>query len=95
MIFEWDPEKNKTNFQKHGIYFDEAETVFEDIHALRIFDKEHSVDEERFIIIGFSGKERELMVCHCYKNGDEVIRIFSARRATDKEKKQYAERIGL
>jgi len=87
--FEWDPEKNKSNNKKHRIDFREAETVFEDDRAIEIYDDEHSQDEERFIIIGVSTKERELMVCHCYRNDGEVIRIFSARKATAREKDMY------
>ena len=89
MKFEWDPEKNNVNFNKHGVSFDEAETVFEDERAVTIYDEGHSCDEDRFIIIGISRKLRELTVCHCYRNGDDVTRIISARRATKNESKLY------
>jgi len=83
--FEWNPDKNKSNIKKHGVDFEEAETVFQDEMALELFDDEHSDNEDRYIIIGISSKTRELMVCHCYRNGGDVIRIFSARRATKNE----------
>jgi len=89
MKFEWDPDKNKKNNRKHRVDFSEAETVFEDDRAIEMFDEEHSDDEDRFIIIGLSTKERELMVCHCYRNGGEVVRIVSARKATRSEKELY------
>ena len=89
MRFEWNPEKNEINKRKHGVDFGEAETVFEDEMAITIFDEEHSDDEDRFKIIGISWKLRELTVCHCYRNGDEVTRIISARRATKSEIKLY------
>jgi len=87
--FEWDPDKNEINFKKHGVNFEEAETVFEDERAVTIYDDSHSESEDRFKIIGISRKLRELTVCHCYRNGDEVTRIISARRATKNESKLY------
>ena len=89
MRFEWDPDKNEINFKKHGVNFEEAETVFEDERAVTIYDDSHSESEDRFKIIGISRKLRELTVCHCYRNGDEVTRIISARRATKNESKLY------
>ena len=89
MKFEWDPEKNKKNIRKHRVDFREAETVFEDINAIEMYDDKHSHDEDRFAIIGKSTKERELMVCHCYRNDGDVIRLISARRATRGEKELY------
>ena len=89
MRFEWDPDKNEINFKKHGVNFEEAETVFEDERAVTIYDESHSDNEDRFKIIGISRKLRELTVCHCYRNGDEVTRIISARRATKNESKLY------
>ena len=94
MRFEWDLEKNKKNKRKHSVDFSEAETVFEDDNAIEIFDEEHSYDEDRFIIIGISTKERELMVCYCYRDSGEIIRIISARKATKSEREFY-ERGGL
>ena len=92
MRFEWNTDKNKSNIKKHGVDFNEAETVFQDEMALELFDDEHSNDEDRYIIIGISSKTRELMVCHCYRNGGDVIRIFSARRATKNEIALYERR---
>jgi uncharacterized DUF497 family protein len=85
MRFDRNPDKNKSNIKKNGVDFEEAETVFQDEMALELFDEEHSEDEDRYIIIGISSKTRELMVCHCYRNGGDVIRIISARRATKNE----------
>ena len=87
--FDWNEEKNGLNIQKHGISFKEAETVFNDINAIFLLDERHSFDEERFVIIGFSKKPRLLVVCHCYRESDTVIRIISARKANRKETKTY------
>jgi uncharacterized DUF497 family protein len=92
--FEWDPDKNKSNIKKHSVDFKEAETVFEDEYAIEIPDEEHSQYEERWIVIGMSRKERELFVCHCFRNASDVIRIFSARKATMSEKVLYERRKG-
>ena len=92
MKFDWNPNKNKSNIKKHGVDFEEAETVFQDEMALELFDDEHSEDEDRYIIIGLSSKTRELMVCHCYRNGGDIIRIISARRATKSEIALYERR---
>ena len=89
--FEWDENKNQINQKKHGIAFEEAQTVFYDADALVITDPEHSEKEERFIILGFSKKTNLLVVCHCYRSMDEIIRIISARKATAAETKQYNE----
>ena len=89
MKFTWDPDKNEINIKKHGVSFDEAETVFEDERAVTIYDEDHSADEERFRIIGMSRKLRELTVCYCSRNGDEITRIISARRATKNESELY------
>ena len=89
--FEWDEEKNRINQQKHDVSFDEATGVFEDTKAITIYDEEHSENEERFLIIGFDVKARQLTVCHCYRNGEEIIRIISARKAAKKEIELYKE----
>lgn len=89
--FEWDENKNIINQKKHKISFEEAMTVFYDDEALVIDDPEHSEEEERFIILGLSNKTNLLVVCHCYRKSDTVIRIISARRATATESKQYYE----
>jgi len=88
--FEWDEKKNRRNISKRGISFEDASTVFDDIHAVRIFDEDHSEDEDRFIIIGRDLNERQLVVCHCYRDED-IIRIISARKATKNELKFYWE----
>lgn len=87
--FEWDENKNLINQRKHGISFDEAKTVFYDDEALVIDDPEHSEEEERFIILGLSNKTNLLVVCHCYRASEAVIRIISARKATRTETSFY------
>jgi len=87
--FEWDENKNVINLKKHKISFDEAKTVFYDEEARIIDDPEHSEEEERFILLGLSEKANLLVVCHCYRVSDTVIRIISARKATKTETKQY------
>ena len=92
MDFEWDEEKAVANREKHGISFEEAQTVFKDCNALRIYDPDHSDDEERFVLLGLSSVLRILVVCHCYRENDELIRIISARKATKKESLTYEKR---
>ena len=87
--FEWDEIKNTINKIKHHISFEEAETVFYDDLALMIDDPDHSQDEERFIILGMSSKANLLIVCHCYRASETVIRIISARKATKTEAMYY------
>jgi uncharacterized DUF497 family protein len=88
--FVWDPKKNILNQSKHdGIDFEEARTVFYDEFARVIYDPNHSSDEDRFIILGLSAKLRLLVVCHCYRESDSVIRLISARKATRKEAEAY------
>lgn len=89
LIFEWDENKNAINKKKHHVSFEEAKTVFEDENALVIDDPEHSKEEERFIILGFSLRANLLVVCHCYRASESVIRIISARKATTHEAQQY------
>jgi len=90
--FEWDPHKNLENQRKHGVSFDDAQTVFLDENALLIHDPDHSDEEDRFVLPGLSAKVLLLAVCHCYRKSDEVIRIISARKATRNEQKRYWER---
>ena len=90
--FEWDENKNSINKTKHKISFEEAKTVFYDEKALLIDDPDHSDSEDRFIIIGFSALANLLVVCHCYRAPDEIIRIISARKATKNEEKFYSDR---
>ena len=87
--FEWDPNKDTANQKKHGISFEEAKTVFYDDCALLIDDPDHSEEEERFILLGFSLRANMLVVCHCYRRSDSVIRIISARKATQNEAHIY------
>ena len=89
--FEWDENKNIINIKKHKITFEEAKSVFYDQEALLINDPEHSWGEERFIILGLSLKANLLVVCHCYRESETVIRIISARKATKNEAEQYYE----
>ena len=88
-LFDWDIDKNLYNIEKHGVSFKEAATVFSDNAAVILDDTEHSQSEERFKIVGISGNLRLLIVCHCYKDDDAVIRIISARKATKREQSQY------
>ena len=87
--FEWDENKNRINKSKHKVSFEEAKTVFYDEEALVINDPDHSENEERFIILGESSRANLLVVCHCYRISETVIRIISARKATKTETKQY------
>lgn len=89
MNFEWDETKNRLNQRKHGISFEEAATVFYDEEALVRDDPEHSEEEERFVILGLSRKANLLVVCHCFRASETVIRIISARKATKTESKYY------
>lgn len=90
--FEWNPTKSAANKRKHGVAFEEAESVFADDHALLIDDPEHSEAEDRFVLLGLSAKLRVLVVVHCYRRDDEIIRIISARKATKPEQRRYNER---
>jgi uncharacterized protein len=89
--FEWDPRKSRANKAKHGVSFEEARTAFLDEHARVIPDPQHSDEEDRFVLLGLSVQLRVLVVCHCYREADQVIRIISARRADPTERRQYAE----
>jgi uncharacterized DUF497 family protein len=91
--FRWDAKKAKANQRKHGVSFEEAATVFADDEALLLADTEHSDDEDRFVLLGISLKTRLLVVCHCYRESDSMIRIISARKATRDERRQYLERL--
>jgi uncharacterized protein len=90
--FEWDDRKNQTNQRKHGVSFEEAQTVFFDQDAIEYHDPGHSQDEERFLLLGRSFKLRVLVVCHCLRESASVIRLISARRATKKERRAYTHR---
>ena len=88
---EWDPGKNRSNRRKHRVSFEEAATVFYDEGALVASDPDHSAEEDRFVIIGFSIQLRVLLVCFCEREEGNVIRIYSARKASKKERRQYRE----
>ena len=89
--FTWDPRKDLANQRKHGVSFEEASTVFLDENALLYFDPDHSNrDEERYILVGFSSSSKLLLVVHCYIQSETVIRIISARNATNKESNDFA-----
>lgn len=90
--FDWDDRKAQANRRKHGVFFDEASTVFFDDDALLIADDEHSDEEDRFVLLGLSNRLRMLIVCHCDRESDEIIRIISARKANRSECRQYQQR---
>ena len=87
--FEWDERKSRENKRKHKVSFKEAQTVFLDENAIRFFDPDHSQDEDRFLMLGMSFTLRVLVVCHCYREDDSVIRIISARKADKREQSDY------
>lgn len=87
--FEWDERKNRENVKKHKVSFEEAQTAFLDENAIRFFDPDHSQDEDRFIMLGMSYRLRVLVVCHCFRKDDTVIRIISARKADKHETADY------
>ncbi len=87
--FEWDAAKAATNITKHGVSFDEAQSVFYDEFAFQFFDEEHSTTEERFLMLGMSIEARLLLVCHCERAAGSVIRIISARKATRRQQAFY------
>jgi uncharacterized DUF497 family protein len=87
--FEWDPKKATSNEKKHGVSFEEARTVFFDENAKLIDDPDHSEDEDRFVLLGISSTLRVMVVCHCYREQGNLIRIISARKASAHESKQY------
>jgi uncharacterized DUF497 family protein len=87
--FSWDARKARQNMQKHKVSFEEAATVFYDEDAIEFFDSVHSVDEDRFLMLGLSGRLRIVVVSYCLQKKGSVIRIISARKATRKEEKVY------
>ncbi|MFN8847265.1 MAG: BrnT family toxin [Bdellovibrionales bacterium] len=93
MKFEWDEDKNKKNRKKHGIWFEEAQQIFDDANAIEFFDSNHSNNEDRFIMLGMSATSRILVVIFCERSIGNVIRIISARKATKKERKRYEEGV--
>jgi uncharacterized protein len=89
LAFDWGESKSKVNIRKHGVSFEEAQTAFYDENARLSYDCDHSLDEERYILLGLSSLLRLLVVCHVYREEKEIIRIISARNATKQENQQY------
>jgi len=87
--FEWDPAKAAKNQEKHGVSFDEAQSVFYDEYAVQFYDEGHSLEEDRFLLLGLSTETRVLLVCHCERDDGDTIRIISARKATKNERRFY------
>lgn len=87
--FEWALAKSQQNLRKHGVSFEEAQTAFADDDAILLADPDHSLSEDRFYLLGLSAHLRLLVVVHCYRADDSVIRLISARRATPSERAQY------
>jgi len=93
MVFTWDPRKELANKKKHGVSFEEAKEVFEDPFHLSLLDHRFSYFEERWITVGQSKRLRLLVVANLFfsDDGEEVVRIISAREATQNEQRQYEE----
>lgn len=91
--FEWDTEKNRSNEVKHGVSFEEARTTFFDDHARIIEDSVGSDGEQRLVLLGLTVRLRVLVVCHCYRESDRVIRIISARKADSSERLEYSRNL--
>lgn len=90
-LFLWHPDKARANLKKHGVHFAEAKTVFQDLHAQIMYDPDHSEDEHRQIIIGYSNKNHLLFVSF-YERDDNAIRLISARKADREERQLYEEK---
>ena len=93
MQFEWDENKNRSNFRKHGVWFEEAQTIWADSESVDFFDPEHSSNEDRFIRIGHSTRGRILLVVFCERAEGPTIRIISARKAATQEMRDYEKGI--
>jgi len=91
MDFSWDPKKARENLKKHKVSFEDAKTVFYDPSAKITYDPDHSKDEDRYILIGYSRSSLLLFVVHVYKESDEIIHIISARKATNNERRDFEE----
>lgn len=89
LAFEWDNNKEKSNIRKHGLSFEDAKTAFYDEYALQFYDPDHSEDEDRFILLGSNHKLKTVVVCHCFREKETVIRIISARHADPSERMDY------
>jgi len=90
--FEWDKRKDTANVKKHGVSFEEARTVFYDESAIQFYDPDHSDQEDHFVLLGLSLKPQVLVVCHCFRESETVVRIISARKADKGEEQAYRER---
>lgn len=90
IAFEWDDKKSQSNLRKHGVSFEEAQTVFFDDMAIQFWDESHAEKGERFLMLGLSNKLRVLLIVHCFRENDSTIRIISARKATNKEMNEYS-----
>ena len=91
LTFEWNSRKAAENRRKHRVSFEEAKSAFLDENARVIADSEHADDEDRFILLGLSIQLRLLVVVHCCRESENVIRIISARKAAPSERRQYSE----
>jgi uncharacterized DUF497 family protein len=89
IVFEWDKRKENANIRKHGISFEDARTTFYDDNAIQFYDPDHSTEEDRFILLGVSHKLSALVVCHCFRDEETVVRIISARKANKDESNFY------
>ena len=89
LVFEWDKRKEIVNIKKHGISFEEARTTFYDENAVQFFDPDHSDEEGRFILLGVSHRLNTLVVCHCFREEETMVRIISARKADKDEANVY------
>jgi uncharacterized DUF497 family protein len=87
--FDWNAAKASANLKKHGVSFEEAQSVFYDEFAVQFFDEDNPEAEDRFLMLGMSGEHRMLIVCHCERDEGAVIRIISARKATRSERQFY------
>ena len=87
--FEWDPLKAVANLKKHSVSFEEAQSTFYDEFAVQFYDDEHSTSDDRFLLLGLSSTARLLLVCHCEEGAGNIIRIISARKATNRESAFY------
>jgi len=87
--FEWDSKKDESNLKKHGVTFDEASSSFYDEYALQFYDPEHSETEDRFLLLGTSFKLNTIVVCHCFRENEKIVRIISARKADKDEAATY------
>ena len=93
--FDWDKEKNLRNINKHGVSFKMAATSFLDTNCILRKDSRHSIDEDRFILLGINKIDNLLVVSHCRRDGGNIIRIISARKADESETRYYEGRNNL